>query len=177
MHDPFPEAAEEPEVYPGRIEHPEPLREPGCPVDCAGNGKDPSSCCDQCQDAASWHEAITFNADLQEEAVELPDGGGISGGRTRIKVRNMSDRPIQIGSHYHFPDVNPGLKVLKVEVPSGPELTPPQELKDCEAAQMRRLNIAAGTSVRFEPGDVCCVELVEIQGDRQVEGLRGVTHR
>nr|WP_323187756.1 urease subunit beta [Streptomyces sp. NBC_00051] len=98
-------------------------------------------------------------------------------GRTRIRVRNMSDRPVQVGSHYHFADVNPGLKVLKVEVPAGPELESPQELRDCEAARMRRLNIAAGTSVRFEPGDECCVELVEIRGDRQVKGAREVAHR
>ncbi|MFD9813524.1 urease subunit beta [Streptomyces sp. NPDC059080] len=92
-------------------------------------------------------------------------------------MKNVSDRPIQVGSHYHFAEVNPGLKVLKVEVPPGPEGEALQDLKDCEAAWLRRLNIAAGTSVRFEPGDECSVELVEIQGDRQVKGLREVTHR
>jgi urease subunit gamma/beta len=92
-------------------------------------------------------------------------------------VQNVSDRPIQVGSHYHFADVNPGLKVLKVEIPPRPEPESPQELKTCDAARLRRLNIPAGTSVRFEPGDVCCVELVEIQGERQVKGLREVTHR
>ncbi|MCX4865195.1 urease subunit gamma [Streptomyces sp. NBC_00257] len=173
IHDPFPEAAKEPEVHPGKVEHPRPPRRPDCPVDCdGGSGDDSPSCCDKCRDAESWYKAIAFNADLQEDATRLPGAG-----RTRIRVRNMSDRPVQVGSHYHFADVNPGLKVLKVEVPAGPELESPQELRDCEAARMRRLNIAAGTSVRFEPGDECCVELVEIQGDRQVKGAREVAHR
>lgn len=172
LHDPFPEATEEPEVYPGKVEHPRPPRKPDCPVDCRGDGS--SSCCDKCREAeaVSWYEAIEFNADLQEDAPTLPGEG-----RTRIRVKNVSDRPIQVGSHYHFAEVNPGLKVLKVDVPSGPGLESPQELKDCEAAWMRRLNIAAGTSVRFEPGDECCVELVEIQGDRQAKGLREETHQ
>ncbi|MFI1302043.1 urease subunit beta [Streptomyces sioyaensis] len=173
LHDPFPEATEEPEVYPGKIEHPQPPRKPDCPVDCDGNsGNAPASCCDKCREAASWYQAIEFNADLQDDATTLPGEG-----RTRIRVKNVSDRPIQVGSHYHFAEVNPGLKVLKVEIPSGPALGSPRELKDCEAVWMRRLNIAAGTSVRFEPGDECCVELVEIQGDRQVMGLRKETHQ
>nr|WP_221938123.1 urease subunit gamma [Streptomyces benahoarensis] len=175
LHDPFPEATAEPEVHPGKVEHPEPPRKPDCSVGCdGGSGNGSPSCCDKCreQEAASWYKAIEFNADLQEDATMLPGAG-----RTRIRVKNVSDRPIQVGSHYHFAEVNPGLKVLKVEVPSGPELEALQDLKDCEAAWLRRLNIAAGTSVRFEPGDECCVELVEIQGDRQVKGLREVTHR
>jgi urease subunit gamma/beta len=54
---------------------------------------------------------------------------------------------------------------------------PDQPLRDCPEAKGRRLNIAAGTSVRFEPGDVCCVELVRIEGDarndtRRIQGLR-----
>ncbi|MDT0267232.1 urease subunit beta [Streptomyces sp. DSM 44915] len=155
------------------MEHPSPPRRPSCPVDCDG-GTGNGSCGGKCreQEAASWYKAIEFNADLQEDATELPGAG-----RTRIRVKNMSDRPIQVGSHYHFAEVNPGLKVLRVEVPPGPESGPPQELRDCAAAQLRRLNIAAGTSVRFEPGDECCVELVEIQGDRQVKGLREVTYQ
>lgn len=175
LHDPFPEATAEPEVYPGKVEHPRPPRKPDCPVDCDGGSDDDSSPCrDKCREAeaVSWYKAIEFNADLQEDATTLPGEG-----RTRVRVKNVSDRPVQVGSHYHFAEVNPGLKVLKVEVPAGPELGSPQELKDCEAAWMRRLNIAAGTSVRFEPGDECCVELVEIQGDRQVKGLRKETHQ
>jgi urease subunit gamma/beta len=123
IHDPFPEATEEPEVHPGKVEHPQPPPKPDCPVNCGGDkGKDKnsSSCCEKCEDAASWHEAIKFNAGLQDDAVEPPDGQEIGKGRTRIKVQNVSDRPIQVGSHYHFADVNPGLKVLKVEIPPRP---------------------------------------------------------
>jgi urease subunit gamma/beta len=159
IHDPLPEATQEPEVYPGKVEHPQPARRPECPVDC--DDTDSSACCDECADAASWHEAIAFNEDLQ-------------GNKKTIKVRNTSDRPVQVGSHYHFAEVNPGLKV--VENPVGTSV-PDQPLKDCAEAKGRRLNIAAGTSVRFEPGDVCCVELVKIEGDakndtRKIQGLR-----
>lgn len=166
IHDPFPEASEEPEVHPGKVSHPQPARTPDCPVD-RGDDRGSSSCCEVCDDAASWHEAIEFNAGLQTEATK-PSGEG----KTRIRVRNVSDRPIQVGSHYHFAEVNPGLKVLAVEVPSGARVKD-RELRNCDAARNRRLNIAAGTSVRFEPGDECCVELVEIQGMREVKGLRG----
>ncbi|MCX2970896.1 MULTISPECIES: urease subunit beta [Streptomyces] len=79
-----------------------------------------------------------------------------------IKVRNTADRPVQVGSHYHFAEVNPGLEV--VENPLGTPVAG-VPLSQCAEARGRRLNIAAGTSVRFEPGDECCVELVEIEGD------------
>ncbi|WP_327320915.1 urease subunit beta [Streptomyces sp. NBC_01235] len=141
------------------MEHPRPARRPKCPVDC--DDTDSSACCDECADATSWHEAIAFNEHLQ-------------GDRKTIKVRNTSDRPVQVGSHYHFAEVNPGLKV--VENPVGTSVSD-EPLKDCAEAKGRRLNIAAGTSVRFEPGDVCCVELVKIEGDarndtRKIQGLR-----
>ena len=159
IHDPLPEATEEPEVYPGKVEHPQPARRPQCPVD--GDDADSSACCDAGEDAASWHEAIAFNKHLQ-------------GDKKTIKVRNASDRPIQVGSHYHFAEVNPGLKVI--ENPVGTPVSDDQ-LMDCAEAKGRRLNIAAGTSVRFEPGDVCCVELVQIEGDAKsdiskIQGLR-----
>ncbi|MFJ9612873.1 urease subunit beta [Streptomyces noursei] len=103
---------------------------------------------------------------MQDHAPSLPGPG-----KTKIKVKNVSDRPIQVGSHYHFAEVNPGLEVVAVEVPA---MRPPKDrkLKSCKAAWMRRLNIAAGTSVRFEPGDECCVELVDIRGDQEIKGLR-----
>jgi urease subunit gamma/beta len=159
IHDPIPEATEEPEVYPGKVEHPQPARRPECPVDC--DDTDSSACCEECEDAASWHEAIAFNEHLQR-------------GKKTIKVKNASDRPIQVGSHYHFAEVNPGLKV--VENPVGTPVTNDQ-LRNCAEAKGRRLNIAAGTSVRFEPGDECCVELVKIEGDAKsntskIQGLR-----
>jgi urease subunit beta len=69
-------------------------------------------------------------------------------------VRNTGDRPIQVGSHYHFAATNPALDF------------------DRTAAHGTRLNIAAGTSVRFEPGVAREVELVPIGGARVVPGLR-----
>nr|WP_277611436.1 urease subunit beta [Streptomyces scabichelini] len=159
IHDPIPEATEKPEVYPGKVEHPQQANRAQCPVGC--DDTDSSACCDECEDAASWHEAIAFNKDLQHN-------------KKTIKVRNTSDRPIQVGSHYHFAEVNPGLKVIV-----NPAATPVtyDELWTCAEAKGRRLNIAAGTSVRFEPGDECCVELVKIEGDakgdtRKIQGLR-----
>ncbi|MGP3923367.1 MULTISPECIES: urease subunit beta [unclassified Streptomyces] len=76
---------------------------------------------------------------------------------TRITVLNAADRPVQVGSHYHFAEANPGLEF------------------DRAAARGLRLNIAAGTAVRFEPGIPAEVELVPIGGLRIVAGLRGET--
>ncbi|MEU6166727.1 urease subunit beta [Streptomyces tanashiensis] len=76
---------------------------------------------------------------------------------TRLTVLNAADRPVQVGSHYHFAEVNPGLDF------------------DRAAARGQRLHIAAGTAVRFEPGIPVEVELVPIAGRRIVPGLRGET--
>ncbi len=73
----------------------------------------------------------------------------------QLRVANSGDRPIQIGSHYHFFEVNDAL------------------LFDRAAARGFRLNIAAGTAVRFEPGQSRTVELVELAGARQVFGFAG----
>ena len=75
--------------------------------------------------------------------------------RTDLEVVNGGDRPVQVGSHYHFAESNPAL------------------LFDRVAARGQRLDIAAGTSVRFEPGITRVVSLVPIGGDRIVAGLRG----
>ncbi|MEM4988977.1 urease subunit beta [Collimonas sp. H4R21] len=72
-----------------------------------------------------------------------------------VTVANSGDRPIQIGSHFHFYEVNPAL------------------LFEREDAYGMRLNIAAGTAVRFEPGQKRTVELVELAGDRIVYGFNG----
>ena len=72
-----------------------------------------------------------------------------------IIVENHGDRPIQVGSHYHFAEVNPALKF------------------DRDQATGYRLNIAAGTAVRFEPGQKREVELVAVAGSRAVYGFRG----
>ena len=73
-----------------------------------------------------------------------------------LLVKNTSDRPIQVGSHYHFAETNAGLDF------------------DRAAARGMRLNIAAGTAVRFEPGQQRTVELVDYAGDRVVFGFRGL---
>ena len=71
-----------------------------------------------------------------------------------LLVKNTSDRPIQVGSHYHFAETNAGLDF------------------DRAAARGMRLNIAAGTAVRFEPGQQRTVELVDYAGQRRVFGFR-----
>jgi urease subunit beta len=81
-----------------------------------------------------------------------------TGRRTRtLVVTNASERPIQVGSHYHFAETNAALNF------------------DREAAQGMRLNIASGLAVRFEPGQQRTVELVDYAGDRVVFGFRGLT--
>ncbi|MFE1904944.1 urease subunit beta [Streptomyces gardneri] len=88
-----------------------------------------------------------------EDPVALNEGRPV----TRLTVLNAADRPVQVGSHYHFAEVNPGLEF------------------DRAAARGQRLHIAAGTAVRFEPGIPVEVELVPIAGRRIVPGLRGET--
>ena len=72
-----------------------------------------------------------------------------------LVVENGGDRPIQVGSHYHFAETHPALKF------------------DRQAARGMRLNIASGTAVRFEPGQRRTVELVDYAGAREVHGFRG----
>jgi urease subunit beta len=73
----------------------------------------------------------------------------------RITVANTGDRPIQVGSHYHFYETNNALQFER------------------ERARGYRLNIAAGTAIRFEPGQQRDVELVALAGDRIVYGFQG----
>jgi urease subunit beta len=73
----------------------------------------------------------------------------------KLKITNGGDRPIQVGSHYHFYETNDALRF------------------DRDAAYGTRLNIAAGTAVRFEPGQSRTVELVELAGERKVYGFQG----
>ena len=75
-----------------------------------------------------------------------------------LVVQNGGDRPIQVGSHYHFAETNGAL------------------LFDRDAAQGMRLNIAAGTAVRFEPGQQRTVELVDYSGKREVYGFRALVN-
>ena len=73
-----------------------------------------------------------------------------------LTVANTGDRPIQVGSHYHFYETNAALAF------------------DREAARGYRLDIAAGTAVRFEPGQTRSVQLVALDGERKVYGFRGL---
>ncbi|MBO9679265.1 MAG: urease subunit beta [Acidovorax sp.] len=73
-----------------------------------------------------------------------------------LLVRNTADRPIQVGSHYHFAETNGALDF------------------DRAAARGMRLNIASGTAVRFEPGQQRTVELVDFAGERAIYGFRGL---
>lgn len=94
-------------------------------------------------------EMITDGADHQLNA----------GRRTvTVVVKNTSDRPIQVGSHYHFAETNEALGFER------------------DAARGMRLNIASGTAVRFEPGQQRTVELVDFAGERKIYGFRGLVN-
>ena len=84
--------------------------------------------------------------------IELNQGRDV----TTLKVANISDRPIQVGSHYHFFESNNGLKF------------------DRRQAIGKRLDIPAGTAIRFEPGDQREVNLVPYAGDRKIFGFNGL---
>ncbi|ODA31845.1 urease subunit beta [Veronia pacifica] len=89
----------------------------------------------------------------------LPAGADIelnSGRKTqRLTVANLGDRPIQVGSHYHFFEANDALRF------------------DRDLTRGFRLNIASGTAMRFEPGQTRTIELVEFAGKREIYGFKG----
>ncbi|WP_370160488.1 urease subunit beta [Limimaricola soesokkakensis] len=89
----------------------------------------------------------------------MPKGGDIElnagSAAITLMVANTGDRPVQVGSHFHFAEANPGLDF------------------DRAAARGRRLDIASGTAVRFEPGQRREVRLIKIGGDRRVFGFQG----
>ena len=87
---------------------------------------------------------------IQDGEIELNAGRKT----VTLTVANSGDRPIQVGSHYHFFETNPALKF------------------DRKAARGMRLNIAAGTAVRFEPGQTREVSLVTVAGKRMIYGFR-----
>jgi urease subunit beta len=91
------------------------------------------------------------------EMITEPGEIELNGGRrtVRLVIANSGDRPIQVGSHYHFFETNAALVFAR------------------DAARGMRLDIAAGTAVRFEPGQTRTVDLVEMAGDRQVYGFLG----
>ena len=90
----------------------------------------------------------------------LPSAGELELNKGRnpitIEVANTGDRPIQVGSHYHFFETNDALKF------------------DRKRTKGMRLDIAAGTAVRFEPGQTRTVQLVALAGERKVYGFRGL---
>ena len=101
------------------------------------------------------HDASTYSLENQPGAVVVEKGSIVlNQGRTRTKLRvtNRGDRPIQVGSHYQFIETNPYLDF------------------DRALAYGKRLDIAAGTAVRFEPGDTKTVTLVPIAGNRVIHG-------
>ena len=92
------------------------------------------------------------------EIITQPGTIELNAGREtlEIEVANTGDRPIQVGSHFHFYEVNAALQF------------------DREATKGMRLNIPAGTAVRFEPGDERKVNLVAIAGTREIYGFNGL---
>jgi len=88
---------------------------------------------------------------IKDEPIEMNVGRAV----ISLAVSNTGDRPVQVGSHYHFAETNPALDF------------------DRNAARGFRLNIAEGTAVRFEPGQTRTVELVTLAGRREVYGFRG----
>jgi urease subunit beta len=93
-------------------------------------------------------EILTDDGEIELNA-DLP--------RTRLMVANTGDRPIQVGSHYHFAETNAALAF------------------DRDQAHGKRLDIAAGTAIRFEPGQSREVTLVPLRGLRRIIGFRGLT--
>ena len=91
--------------------------------------------------------------EMQVEAGEIVLNDGRA--TVTLDVANTGDRPIQVGSHYHFYETNEALSF------------------DRQAAYGFRLDIAAGTAVRFEPGQTRTVQLVALAGDRKVYGFAG----
>jgi len=91
------------------------------------------------------------------EYILSPEPVNLNEGRAAVELRvlNTGDRPVQVGSHFHFAEVNAALQF------------------DRGQAYGRRLDIPAGTAARFEPGDARMVRLVPIGGRRRVYGLRG----
>jgi urease subunit beta len=89
------------------------------------------------------------------EIMPLPGDLELNAGReaVRLMVANTGDRPVQVGSHFHFADANPALDFERA------------------TARGRRLDIAAGTAVRFEPGQRREVNLIEIGGGREIWGF------
>ena len=103
------------------------------------------------QPASERPRMIPGEVDGPDDPIEINAGRPV----TTLRVENGGDRPIQVGSHYHFAEANPAL------------------VFDRDRAHGQRLDIPAGTAVRFEPGLALDVDLVPLVGERVVAGLRG----
>lgn len=108
------------------------------------------------------------------EIITQPGEIELNEGRETLKimVSNIGDRPIQVGSHYHFLEVNSALEFY--EIAQNPKNLIYMDRSDLHnKTRGMRLNIPAGTAVRFEPGDIKAVELVSFAGQREIYGFRG----
>ncbi len=102
-------------------------------------------------------EAVAMTPLIPGEVIPEPGELELNAGRetTNLLVANSGDRPVQVGSHFHFQEANAALQF------------------DREAAHGKRLDIPAGTAIRFEPGDSREVTLVPLAGSRRVFGFNG----
>ncbi|MFH9424561.1 urease subunit beta [Streptomyces sp. NPDC017529] len=149
IRDPFEKLAgdEDVAVYPGKVDHVPAPEEHEDEKDCVCPGHQDASGSGRSGGRPSY--TVPFN---EGEPV------------TRLCVKNPTDRPIQVGSHFHFYEANTGYT-------ADGESRPGLDFARAEAYG-KRLNIASGTSERFEPGDERCVELVPIKGQKTVKGLQ-----
>ncbi len=106
------------------------------------------------------HQPVIPGSMIPGDIILAPDPVLCNPGREAISVvvLNTGDRPVQVGSHFHFYEANAALQF------------------DRDKAYGRRLDIPAGTATRFEPGDTLTVNLIEIGGSRTVFGFRGLVN-
>src|SRR5689334_12130392 len=117
-----------------------------------------ASCCSARWSPRRCGPAVGADAMIPGELLTAAGEHALNAGRRTVTlvVENSGQRPIQVGSHYHFAETNGALRF------------------DRQAARGMRLNIASGTAVRFEPGQQRTVELVDLAGERMVFGFRGL---
>ncbi len=115
---------------------------------------DPFPAAGRDDEPAVWPGKADFSPREEDAVVVFNERNRREHEITALTVKNPTDRPVQVGSHYHFAEANDGLEFSR------------------EKAWGRRLNVPAGSSVRFEPGITEEVELVPIEGERVVHGLR-----
>jgi urease subunit beta len=150
---------EHPSDHPGGAEpsprevprHPHSGSGPSSPPRRPGTGERQAPRRHHAEDVCPTEPVVPGQIFYGDEPVVINAGADV----VTLRVENTGDRPIQVGSHYHFAEVNPALEF------------------DRKAAWGRRLNVLSGGSMRFEPGVADDVELIPIRGQRVVAGLRG----